>query len=116
MGKRLPTTPRSKVKNALRQLWLRSRERAAAMKRDGYTCVDCHRKQSKAKGKEFAVTVHHKDGIENWDKVIDTVFEMLLCDPSRLETLCEECHDKKTAATRPNRPPHDSREEGNRPE
>jgi hypothetical protein len=32
MGKKLPYTPRSKVRAALRQLWLRSRERAAALK------------------------------------------------------------------------------------
>lgn len=31
MGKRLATTPRSQVRSALRQLWLRSRERRAAL-------------------------------------------------------------------------------------
>ena len=34
MGKKLLTTPRSRVKAALRQVWLRSRERAAALKRE----------------------------------------------------------------------------------
>ena len=96
MGKKLKSTPRSRVRSALRQLWLRSRERAAAMKRDQYTCQKCHRKQSKAKGKEFSVHVHHKYGILNWDRLIDLVFEGLLCDPSHLEVLCPDCHDAET--------------------
>lgn len=95
MGKRLPTTPRSKVRNALRQLWLRSRERAAAIKRDGYTCQMCHVKQSKAKGKEFKVQCHHVDGILGWEKVIDSIYQEILCNPDKLETLCERCHDEK---------------------
>lgn len=96
MGKRLPNTPRSKVRAAIRQLWLRSRERAAALKRDQYTCQSCNRKQSKAKGKEFAVQVHHMEGIGNWDKVIDEIYKEVLCDPEHLITLCKECHDKET--------------------
>ena len=93
MSKKLPTTPRSKVRAALRQLWLRSRERAVALKRDGYTCQKCNRKQSKAKGKEFDVQVHHKHGVVNWEQVIDYVQASLLCGPEHLETLCKECHD-----------------------
>lgn len=92
MGKRLRTTPRSKIKNSLRMLWLRSRERAAALKRDDYTCQICGRKQSKARGKEFAVEVHHRNGIGNWERVIDLIFEEILCDPTDLVTLCPECH------------------------
>lgn len=98
MGKKLASTPRSRVRQALRQLWLRSRERAAALKRENNTCQHCKRKASKAKGKEFSVLVHHLDGIANWDVIIDTVFEFLLCDPSMLEVLCKECHDKEHAA------------------
>jgi 5-methylcytosine-specific restriction endonuclease McrA len=93
MGKRLPTTPRSKVRAAIRQLWLRSRERAAALKRDGYTCQDCGKKQCTAKGREQKVEVHHLNGIE-WEKVIDYIFRHVLVDPKELETLCPECHKK----------------------
>jgi len=96
MGKRLPNTPRSKVRSALRQLWLRSRERAAALRRDNYTCRFCGRKQSKAKGKEQKIEVHHREGIDNWEKVIDLVFAELLCSPEYLETTCPECHDEKS--------------------
>jgi 5-methylcytosine-specific restriction endonuclease McrA len=96
MGKKLPNTPRSKIRAALRQLWLRSRERAAALKRDGYTCQGCGRKQSKAKGKEFAVQVHHKAGVIDWEELIDLMYKSgLLCQPEGLETLCKECHSKK---------------------
>jgi len=95
MGKRLPNTPRSKVRAALRQLWLRSRERAAALKREKYTCQRCGVKQSKAKGKEQKVEVHHKEGIGNWEIVIDAIIAEILCDPSNLEVVCPNCHDKE---------------------
>ena len=94
MGKRLLITPRSKVRAALRQLWLRSRERQAALKRDKYTCQKCNHKQSKAKGKEFKVEVHHIEGM-NWDRLIDFVYESgLLCSSDKLKTLCPKCHDE----------------------
>lgn len=96
MGKRLEYTPNSKIRQALRQLWLRSRERAKTIQRDKYTCQICHRKQSKAKGKEFKVQVHHLENILNWDKLFSAIREYLLCDPKFMQTLCEECHDEKT--------------------
>ncbi len=91
MGKRSLSTPRSAVRVALRRLSLRSRERAAALKRDHYTCQQCGVKQSKAKGREVEVVVHHKNGIL-WDVLIDQVYEMLLCHPDDMITLCKECH------------------------
>ena len=95
MGRRLPYTPNSKIKASLRALWLRSRERSSAIKRDGYTCQRCLKKQSKAKGKEFKVEVHHKDGILNWDEIYKVIRLYLLTDPENLETLCPECHKKE---------------------
>jgi 5-methylcytosine-specific restriction endonuclease McrA len=96
MGRKQENTPRSRVRAALRQLWLRSRERAAAIRRDKYTCVRCGVKQSKRKGFEQRVEVHHRKGrIGNWNKVIDLIFEELLCSPDNLETLCPNCHDKE---------------------
>lgn len=89
------TTPRSAVRSALRRLWLRSRERAAALKRDKYTCTKCGVKQSKAKGREVKVEVHHTEGICNWDLMIDYIFRHLLCDPALLETECKGCHAKE---------------------
>lgn len=96
MGKRSLSTPRSKVRSALRQLWLRSRERAAALKREGYCCEDCGIKQSAAKGREVRLEVHHvrEDGIE-WGKMIDYVYRHLLCDPKELEVLCQPCHKQR---------------------
>lgn len=96
MGKKLTTTPRGKVRSAHRQLWLRSRERAAALKRDNYTCTCCNRKQSRAKGREFSVEVHHAGGKEiPWEDGINWVFEHILVDPALLVTMCPECHDKE---------------------
>lgn len=94
MGKRLPSTPRSKVKDALRRLWLQSRERTAALKREGYCCESCKKKQSKAKGKEVNLEVHHLNGIE-WEKIIDYIYRHILCDPKHLEVLCHQCHKEE---------------------
>jgi 5-methylcytosine-specific restriction endonuclease McrA len=72
-------------------LWVRSCERSEAIKRDGYTCQECHRKQTKKKGQELKVEVHHLKEIE-WDEIIDMLQERLLCDPALLKTLCVDCH------------------------
>ena len=96
MGKKLLNTPRSKVRSAIRQLFLRSRERAAALKREKYTCQNCGVKQSKAKGKEQKVEVHHMNNICNWEEVINYIYAEILCDPSGLEVLCPDCHKKET--------------------
>lgn len=95
MSKRKPSTPRSRVRQALRQLWLRSRERASALKAESYTCEECNRKQSTAKGKECKMEVHHKNGID-WDFLIDEVFRVLLVHPDNLTVLCKDCHKKIT--------------------
>jgi len=94
MGKKLPYTPNSKIKAALRQLFLRSRERGKAIKRDGYTCQECGVKQSRAKGKEVFVEVHHKQNILNWQEMYDVIRQYLLCDPDHMKTLCKKCHTK----------------------
>lgn len=93
--KRKPVTPRSQTRSALRRLWLRSRERQAALKRDGYTCQECGVKQSKAKGREVSIEVDHLDGID-WTLILDYVYRHLLVAPDRLETVCKPCHKGRT--------------------
>jgi predicted HNH restriction endonuclease len=93
MGRKLPSTPKSRVRAALRQLWLRSRERAAALKRSGNTCECCGVKASAAKGREVKLEVHHLNGID-WENLIDRFYKTLLCDPKHLMPLCKECHDR----------------------
>lgn len=88
-------TTRSQIRQALRRLSLRSRERAAALKRDNYTCQRCGRKQSRAKGREIYVEVHHRNGVQ-WDVLVDCVYEILLCHPDDMITLCKECHKEET--------------------
>jgi 5-methylcytosine-specific restriction endonuclease McrA len=95
MSKKSRFTTNSMIRSALRRLFLRSRERGEAIKRDGYTCCDCGAKQSRAKGKEVYVEVHHKDNILNWDKLFEAVREYLLCHPDHLETKCKDCHSKE---------------------
>jgi len=92
MAKKSLFTTNSQIRSALRRLFLRSRERAKRLKDDKYTCQKCGVKQSKAKGKEVKVEVHHKIGVENWSALYDAVRKYLLCDPDHLETLCKKCH------------------------
>jgi hypothetical protein len=84
------------VRAALRQLFLRSRERAAALKAAKNCCAKCGAKASKKQGHEVKVQVHHLQGIGNWDKIIGLIFEELLCDPKYLQVLCVACHDVET--------------------
>lgn len=92
MGKRLLTTPRSRIKAAIRQVWLRSRERAKCLKDAEYRCNRCNVKQSIAKGKEVKLNVHHVDRID-WDGIVDLIIERVLA--GELECLCIPCHDKE---------------------
>jgi predicted HNH restriction endonuclease len=93
---KLPITPKSQIRGALRQLWLRSRERAQALKNNNYTCTKCHVKQSTAKGKEQKVQVHHKEGVCNWEEMVEMIYQQLLCPPEKLEVLCPICHKEET--------------------
>ena len=91
MSRRLPYTPNSKIRQTIRQLWLRSRERAAALKAAGYACERCGVKQSVSKGKEQKIEVHHREGIE-WDGVLAFIRDRVLQTPVKLECLCPPCH------------------------
>ena len=95
MGKRLPYTPKSQITTALRRMWLRSRERATALRREKYCCESCGIKQSKAKGREVQVEVHHRHGAIDWDEIVSEIRLWLLVDPEDLEVLCPECHNKR---------------------
>ena len=93
MGRKLPFTPNSKIRQCLRQLFLRSRERNAVLKESNYTCRCCGRKQSRAKGREVDVRVHHKSGVD-WDGLFDDIRKRLL-NKDDMEVLCVECHAKE---------------------
>lgn len=100
MGKRLPYTPNGRIRSVLRQhLWLRSRERAAALKAGNYCCAQCGVKQSVAKGREVKIEVHHRDGID-WDGVFAFIRERILQSPDKLEPLCEKCHEGRHSDAR----------------
>lgn len=94
--KNLKITPRSKIKSALRRLFLMSREHSFALKEQKYSCNICGIKQSKAKGREVKVNVHHRCGkIDNWNIIINEIYKYLLCNPKELQVLCEDCHKEK---------------------
>ena len=90
---RKPVTPASQIRSALRQLWLRSRERGQAVKDQHNTCQVCGRKGSVAKGREVKINVHHKNGVR-WDNLIQLIRDQLLQTPDDYECQCEECHVK----------------------
>ena len=92
--KDMTRTPRSRVKNALRQLWLRSRERNHALKMADRTCKVCGVKASQAKGREVKVQVDHTHGID-WDGIVSLIVERVLQRPEDYTVLCEKCHKKK---------------------
>ena len=94
MGKRLPYTPNSKIKAACRALFLRSRERNNVLKAADYRCSKCKRKQSRAKGKEVKVEVHHKKGVLNWAKIYETLRKYLL-NENDMVVLCDRCHKEE---------------------
>lgn len=55
-------TKKHRIVRAIRlYIWLRSIERSQALKRTHYCCEVCGVKQSRAKGKEQVITVHHKN-------------------------------------------------------
>jgi 5-methylcytosine-specific restriction endonuclease McrA len=76
-------------------LFLRSRERSFAVKRDHNTCQVCGVKGSKAKGREVDIQVHHLKGARK-EAIIDMVYEHLLCKPELLACVCVPCHNKIT--------------------
>lgn len=85
-----PITPNSYIRSVLRRyVWLRSRERAAQLKRDENRCQVCGRKQSRAKGREVSVECHHVRGVD-WTGLIKLIKERLL--GGELVTLCVDCH------------------------
>ena len=95
MGKKLEYTSRKKLYSIIRKyIWMWSRERAAALRRTGYRCGECNKKQTRVKGKELILEVHHLDGA-HIDLIIDEIYKYLLCHPDRLVPLCGECHKKK---------------------
>lgn len=93
-SRKKPQTPRSRVRSALRRVWLMSRERAAALKLSGHKCEACGELSVDRKGGTVKLEVHHLNGIE-WENIIDYVFRHILVDPKELEVLCKDCHAKE---------------------
>lgn len=103
----LPT----KIKAALRELWLYSDDRAeclrlarysAALKGfDGFLCAGCQ-KPHKEVQVDHVVPVgpapkgRNATGGETWDALIDRLF----CPATGLQALCVPCHNRKTHADR----------------
>lgn len=90
------TTTNGVIMSALRRLWMRSPERAQALKDTGYMCTNCGVKQSKAKGKEQKIQVHHiipvKQDKEWFPRVCEELREHFFVPPEELEPLCPDCH------------------------
>ena len=95
MGKKQLNTPRSFTRSMVRQLWMKSRERAKALKDAGYCCTICGVKQSMAKGRVVKLQVHHDPPIgDKWEEIIDLIAKVILEAPQY--PLCAPCHEKET--------------------
>lgn len=80
----------------LSQIFLRSRERAAAVKRESGRCQSCGvkgRPKAIRNGPAVALQVHHLDG-GGIDEIMNLIYTRLLCHPSRLQVLCRACHEE----------------------
>ena len=89
-------TPNSRITQALRQLWLRSKERGECLKQYNYTCNRCKRKKTTKQDfdpntQTQKIEVHHKEGVLNWDEMHTAIRKYLLVSPDKLECLCKEC-------------------------
>lgn len=85
------------IRGRIRQIFLTSRERAYAMKRDDYTCQKCFKRMSKKKGHEVYMDVHHLDEIgKAWEEIFEIMKSKILCHPDKLQCLCRECHKGET--------------------
>lgn len=90
----MTVTPDGIIKSAMRLLFMRSRERSSAIRRDGNTCT-CGSKGSSRKGAEVKTEVHHvKEGDINWERIYTVIREELLCSKEGMVTLCRPCHLK----------------------
>ena len=76
-------TPRSLIKGMLRQMFLRSRERNACLRRDKYTCQN-----EECIGVYKRMAVHHIDHNRNNN------------DPINLITLCNPCNAREESKKR----------------
>ena len=83
--KKLPFTPKSKITSAIRRVWLYSRERAQALKRDK-VCQSC--------GADKKLHVHHIDpiGKKAWAEIEKIIRKHILVKPNKLTVLCKRCH------------------------
>jgi 5-methylcytosine-specific restriction endonuclease McrA len=97
MGKKLPYTPASRIMSWIRRGWTQSREKNKVLKEAKYTCCKCGAKQSRAKGKEVYVEVHHVKPI-NREKIVKVIREEML-DVDQ-EVLCKPCHKIETEKQR----------------
>jgi hypothetical protein len=76
----LKRTPKEHIVHAVRKMWLRSRERYAALKKADNKCFNCG---------EIPVEVHHCRPID-WERIDTVIREEIL--NTQLLVVCRECH------------------------
>jgi 5-methylcytosine-specific restriction endonuclease McrA len=96
-SRKLPYTPASRIMSWIRRGWTQSREKHKVLKDAKYTCCQCGSKQSRAKGKEIYVEVHHVNKI-NREKIVEVIRKEMLDVPQIV--LCKDCHHIETEKER----------------
>jgi len=95
----------TKVRSALRKLWMWSPERrtalsAARIRRGIYRCDGCRGAvTSKFIAVDHRVACVPLSGWDSWDGFITRLF----CDPSGLQVLCQRCHEQKSCQEKESR-------------
>ena len=80
------------IRNLRKYVWLRSKERSEKLKEYNYCCAKCKIKQTRRKGKEVVIDVHHIKLI-NWDRILKVLYEELL--HTNTIPLCPSCHKRE---------------------
>ncbi len=95
----------TKVRSALRKLWMWSPERRAALSaarisRGIYRCDGCRvAVTSQFIAVDHTVACVPLSGWDSWDGFITRLF----CDPSGLQVLCQRCHEQKSCQEKESR-------------
>ena len=90
--KKKPPALKSRIRSALRRVWLYSPEYRDAKRYYNNTCAECGRKGTAAKGREVKTQLHHIGGMPELPGLIDEIIRVMYPPVEGYEVLCKECH------------------------
>lgn len=102
-NKHIDAKTRSRIRSALRKIWLYSNARRetkarARIKLGVYVCEECNTETRKVEVDHYPTPVGATPGSrvstpsDTWDSMINKMF----CGPEGMRVLCKDCHNKHT--------------------